>query len=161
MVQFEIDIIFAHDRLQPRTYQSAAQNGSFLRCCPEFRTVLEFPPTSDVLATQFAPAAMNSKTHDALLCLARNPDDRLAIEFLYAGQGIGRPFVAPPDLPPDRLKMVRDAFRDTMRDPEFIADAKRNMLDVAPEDGEHLAALIQKVYATPKPIVDKIGELIK
>jgi tripartite-type tricarboxylate transporter receptor subunit TctC len=93
--------------------------------------------------------------------LAHSPEDRLAIEFLYAGQGIGRPFVAPPDLPADRLKMVRDAFRETMRDPEFIEDAKRNMLDVEPEDGEHLAALIQKIYATPKPIVDKIGELIK
>jgi tripartite-type tricarboxylate transporter receptor subunit TctC len=93
--------------------------------------------------------------------LARSPEDRLAIEFLYAGQGIGRPFVAPPDLPADRLKMVRDAFAETMRDPEFIEDAKRNMLDVAPEDGEHLAALIKKIYATPKPIVDKIGELIK
>jgi tripartite-type tricarboxylate transporter receptor subunit TctC len=93
--------------------------------------------------------------------LARTPDDRLAIEFLYAGQGIGRPFVAPPDMPADRLKMVRDAFRDTMKDPEFLEDAKRNMLDVEPEDGEHLASLIQKVYATPKPIVDKVGELIK
>ena len=93
--------------------------------------------------------------------LARNPDDRLAIEFLYAGQGIGRPFVAPPDMPADRMKMVRDAFRDTMKDPEFIEDARRNMLDVEPEDGEHLTALIQKVYQTPRPIVDKIGELIK
>jgi tripartite-type tricarboxylate transporter receptor subunit TctC len=93
--------------------------------------------------------------------LARSADDRLAIEFLYAGQGIGRPFVAPPGMPPDRIKMVRDAFRDTMKDPDFVEDAKRNMLDVEPEDGEHLAALIQKVYATPKPIVDKIGDLIK
>ena len=93
--------------------------------------------------------------------LAKNADDRLAIEFLYAGQGIGRPFVAPPDMPPDRVKMVRDAFSETMKDPEFIDDAKRNMLGVEPEDGEHLAALIKKVYATPKPIVDKIGELIK
>jgi len=93
--------------------------------------------------------------------LARSPDDRLAIEFLYAGQGIGRPFVAPPDMPADRTKMLRDAFSDTMKDPEFIEDAKRNMLDVEPEDGEHLAALIQRIYATPKAIVDKIGELIK
>ena len=44
--------------------------------------------------------------------LAKTADDRLAIEFLYAGQGIGRPFVAPPDMPPDRVKMVRDAFSD-------------------------------------------------
>ncbi|HEY6258468.1 MAG TPA: tripartite tricarboxylate transporter substrate-binding protein [Xanthobacteraceae bacterium] len=93
--------------------------------------------------------------------LARSPDDRLAIEFLYAGQGIGRPFVAPPDMAPERVKMLRDAFADTMKDGEFVEDAGRNMLDLAPEDGEHLAALIRKVYATPKPIVDKIGELIK
>jgi tripartite-type tricarboxylate transporter receptor subunit TctC len=93
--------------------------------------------------------------------LAKNADDRLAIEFLYAGQGIGRPFVAPPDMPPERAKMLRTAFADTMKDAEFRDDTKRNMLDVAPEDGEHLATLINKIYATPKPIVDKIGELIK
>jgi tripartite-type tricarboxylate transporter receptor subunit TctC len=93
--------------------------------------------------------------------LARTPEDRQAIEFLYAGQGIGRPFVAPPDMPADRVKMLRGAFNATMQDPEFLDDAKRNMLDVEPEDGEHLAALIKKVYATPTPIVDKIGELIK
>jgi tripartite-type tricarboxylate transporter receptor subunit TctC len=64
-------------------------------------------------------------------------------------------------MPADRVKMVRDAFDATMKDPDFIEDAKRNMLDVEPEDGAHLAALIDKVYATPKPIVDKIGDLIK
>ena len=51
--------------------------------------------------------------------------------------------------------------RALKRCPEFLGDAKRNMLDVEPEDGKYLTALIQKVYATPKPIVDKIGELIK
>jgi len=96
-----------------------------------------------------------------VLDAVRSADDRKALELFFARAAMGRPFVAPPDMPADRLKMVRDAFRDTMRDPEFIEDAKRNMLDVAPADGEHLAALIQKVYATPKPIVDKIGELIK
>jgi tripartite-type tricarboxylate transporter receptor subunit TctC len=93
--------------------------------------------------------------------LARSAEDRQAIEFLYAGQGIGRPFVAPPDMAADRVKMVRDAFSDTMKDPEFFEDARRNMLDVEPEDGEHLAALIRRVYATPKPIVERIGDLIK
>jgi len=59
------------------------------------------------------------------------------IEFLYAGQGIGRPFVAPPDFRPDRLKMLRDAFNATMKDREFIADVARQKLDLEPEDGEH------------------------
>ena len=96
-----------------------------------------------------------------VLDLARNEEERQTIEFLYAGQGIGRPFVAPPDLPPERLKMLRDAFAATMRDPEFIADAQRNKLDLDPEDGDHLAALVKKIYATPKPIVDRVTGLIK
>ena len=120
-------------------------------------------PTKKVTILFQGGAAPNPSLKDVPVVpdLARSPEDRLAIEFLYAGQGIGRPFVAPPAMAPERVKMLRDAFADTMRDPEFIEDAKRNMLDVDPEDGEHLAALIQKVYATPKPIVEKIGELIK
>jgi tripartite-type tricarboxylate transporter receptor subunit TctC len=96
-----------------------------------------------------------------VLDLARNAEERQVLEFLYAGQGIGRPFVAPPDLAPDRLKMLRDAFSATMKDPEFLADAKKSKLDVEAEDGEHLGALIAKIYATPKPIVERVGRLIK
>ena len=96
-----------------------------------------------------------------VLDLARDSEQRQAIEFLYAGQGIGRPFVAPPYLSPDRLKMLRDAFNATMKDAEFVAEAKKSKLDLEPEDGEHLSALIAKIYATPKPIVDKVTALIK
>src|SRR5215475_9759028 len=106
-------------------------------------------PTSDLPGTPF------------IVDQARNPEDRQALEFLYAGQGIGRPFVAPPGLPADRLKMLRDAFNATMKDKDFVADATKQKLDVEPEDGEHLGALIKKIYATPKPVVDRIGELIK
>jgi tripartite-type tricarboxylate transporter receptor subunit TctC len=96
-----------------------------------------------------------------VLDLALTGEQRQAIEFLYAGQGIGRPFVAPPDLPADRLKMLRDAFNATMTDPAFVAEAQKSKLDLEPEDGEHLAVLIAKIYATPKPIVDKITSLIR
>ena len=96
-----------------------------------------------------------------VLDLARSGEQKQAIEFLYAGQGIGRPFVAPPDLPANRLKMLRDAFNATMKDADFIADAKKSKLDLEPEDGEHLTALIMKIYATPKPIVDRVTALIK
>ena len=93
--------------------------------------------------------------------LARGEEQKQAIEFLYAGQGIGRPFVAPPDLPSDRLAMLRAAFDATMKDPDFVAEARASKLELEPEDGEHLAALIAKIYATPKPIVDKVTALIK
>jgi len=93
--------------------------------------------------------------------LAQKPEDKQAIEFLYAGQGIGRPYVAPPDLPPDRLKLLRDAFTATMTDPEFVDEARLRRLTIHPENGEQLEALIKKTYATPKPIVDRIAKLIQ
>jgi len=92
--------------------------------------------------------------------LARNDDERQAIDFLYAGQGIGRPFVAPPNLAPDVLKMLRDAFDATMKDAEFIADVKKQKFDLDPENGQSLAGLINKIYSTPKPIVEKVTGLI-
>ena len=57
--------------------------------------------------------------------------------------------------------MLRDAFDATVKDPDFIADAKKSSLELEPEDGAHLAALIAKIYATPKPIVDRVTGLIK
>ena len=64
-------------------------------------------------------------------------------------------------LPPERLKMLRDAFNATMKDPEFVADVKRNKFDLDPEDGDHLAALIAKIYATPKSVIERVSNLIK
>jgi hypothetical protein len=93
--------------------------------------------------------------------LAKSDDDRKAIEFLYAGQGIGRPFFAPPGLAPEVRAMMRAAFDATMKDPEFVAEVKQKKLTLAPENGEYMERLIAKIYATPKPIVDRIAALIK
>ena len=93
--------------------------------------------------------------------LARNDEQRQVLDYLYAGQNIGRPFVAPPDLPPERLQMLRGAFNATMKDPEFIAEVKRQKFDLEPEDGEHLTMLIKKIYATPKPVIERVSRLIQ
>ena len=93
--------------------------------------------------------------------LAQKPEDKEAIEFLYAGQGIGRPFVAPPSLSADRVSILRDAFNATMKDPEFAAEASLRKLTLDPEDGEHLEGLIKKTYATPKATIDRIAQLIR
>jgi tripartite-type tricarboxylate transporter receptor subunit TctC len=96
-----------------------------------------------------------------LFDLIKNAEHKQALEFLYAGQGIGRPFIAPPDMPPAVTAAVRAAFAATMKDPEFIADAKKMKLDVHPEDGAKLEALIRRIYATPKNVVDQVSALIK
>ncbi|MDB5510401.1 MAG: efflux transporter protein [Hyphomicrobiales bacterium] len=96
-----------------------------------------------------------------ILDLARNEEERQSLKFLYAGQGIGRPFVAPPGLAPERLAMLRKAFDATMKDPEFLAEVKKQKLDLDPHNGEYLEKLVRDIYATPKPVVEKIGALIK
>jgi tripartite-type tricarboxylate transporter receptor subunit TctC len=93
--------------------------------------------------------------------LAQNPEDKQAIEFLYAGQGIGRPYVAPPNLPAERLTILRQAFAATMADPDFIAEAGLRKLIIDPESGAQLEALIKKTYATPRPIIERIAKLIQ
>jgi tripartite-type tricarboxylate transporter receptor subunit TctC len=93
--------------------------------------------------------------------LAKSEDDRRAIEFLYAGQGIGRPFFAPPGLAPDVLGMMRAAFDATMKDADFVAEVRQRKLTLEPEGGAYMQALIDRIYATPKPIVDRVAALIK
>lgn len=95
-----------------------------------------------------------------ILDLAKTPEQRAAIKFLYAGQGIGRPFVAPPGMTPDRLKMLQDAFSATMKDKDFIAEAANEKLKVRARDGAYLTQLIKEIYGTPKPIVQQIAKLI-
>src|SRR5262249_12497245 len=92
---------------------------------------------------------------------AKTEDDRKAIEFLYGGQGIGRPFFAPPGLAPEVHKVMRAAFDATMKDPEFIADVKQKQLTLAPENGDYLEKLVNRIYATPKHIVERVAVLIK
>jgi len=123
----------------------------------------EWIPKKTVAVLLQGGAQPNPELKDVpfVLDLARTEEQKQAIDYLYAGQGIGRPFVAPPDLPPERLRMLREAFNATMKDADFVAEVQARKLELEPEDGEHLAALIRKIYATPKLIIDKIGSLIK
>ena len=92
---------------------------------------------------------------------ARNEEERQAIHLLYAGQGLGRPFIGPPDLPVERLKALRTAFDDTMKDPDFLAEAKKLRLDVDPRSGLQLEDLVKELYSAPKELVRKLGELVR
>ena len=92
---------------------------------------------------------------------AKTKEQKQTLTFLYAGQGIGRPFLAPPGLPPERAKALVDAFAATMKDPAFIADAKKQKLDVQPVSGAKIAGILKQVYATPKPVIDKIHKVLQ
>jgi tripartite-type tricarboxylate transporter receptor subunit TctC len=96
-----------------------------------------------------------------LLDLVKDKEQHQALEFIYAGQTIGRPFIAPPDLPPGILKTLRDAFDATMKDPEFLKEAEKQKLDIDPVSGAELEKVVKTVYATPKSVLDRVKAVSK
>jgi len=87
------------------------------------------------------------------LDFAKTEADRQVLELVYSQEVFGRPFVLPPGVPADRVATLRQAFMETLRDPDLLADAKKNLLDVDPISGEEVQALVAKAYATPQRIV--------
>jgi len=92
---------------------------------------------------------------------ARNEEERQAIWLLYAGQGLGRPIIAPPDLPASRLEMLRTAFDETMKDADFLAEAKKMNLEVDPRSGRQLETLVKELYSAPRELIEKVAELVR
>ena len=89
-----------------------------------------------------------------------NPTDKAALAFLLAREIIGRPFLAPPDLPADRAAALRAAFAATLRDPAFLADAKRTRLDVSLVTGAEVDALLKDSAGAPKEVVARVKEAL-
>ncbi len=86
--------------------------------------------------------------------LAESEKDKAVLKLIFARQAWGRPFVAPPGVPADRAKALQAAFMATMSDPDFVADAKKQKLELAPISGEEVAQLINAVVSSPKDIVE-------
>jgi tripartite-type tricarboxylate transporter receptor subunit TctC len=82
------------------------------------------------------------------------------LKLILAAQQMARPFAAPPGIPADRKAALAKAFDDTMKDPEYLADAKKLDIDVNPVSGKNLDTLLAELYATPKDVVKKAGEAI-
>ena len=87
--------------------------------------------------------------------LAANEQDRAIIKLLVGTQRMARPFMAPPDIPGDRKDALRQAFERTMSDPAFVADAKKQEIDVAPMTGAAIDRLLRDLYAAPKDVAAK------
>lgn len=91
---------------------------------------------------------------------AKTPEQRAAMNLVFARQEFGRPYVAPPGLPPIVVAALRRGFDDTMTDPEFLADAARRAIDIDPVGGAAIQTLIEEIYKTPKAVVARVKEII-
>jgi tripartite-type tricarboxylate transporter receptor subunit TctC len=93
--------------------------------------------------------------------LAKNEAQRQMLRMIFARQVMGRPFLAPPGVPAERVAALRKAFMDTMNDKDFLADAAKAKLEINPVDGEKVQALVKEIYATPPEVAKQAAAALK
>lgn len=92
---------------------------------------------------------------------AKGENDKKALELILAPQQMSRPYIAPPNVDPARLQALQTAFMATMKDTEFLAEAKKTRIDVDPMDGPAMKALIDKLYKSSPEVVAAAKEAIR
>ena len=92
--------------------------------------------------------------------LIKDETDRKALEFLLAREVMGRPFVAPPGIPADRAKALRDAFNATMADPEFLKEAARGNVEVNLVKAEEIDILLRDAAALPPAVIERARQVL-
>lgn len=95
-----------------------------------------------------------------IMDLAPSEDDKKLLRLAFARQALGRPYIAPPGIPKDRVEALRTAFDATMQDPEFLKEAEQADLEITPLSGAKVEQLVREAYETPQPIVDRISEIL-
>jgi len=91
---------------------------------------------------------------------AKTTKQKQTLEFLFASQTFGRPYLAPPGLPPERLAMLRKAFDETMTDPAFVADVTKARLKLSPITGPEMDKVMAELKLIPKDVVADVAKLM-
>jgi tripartite-type tricarboxylate transporter receptor subunit TctC len=92
--------------------------------------------------------------------LARNDEERQIFKLVFARQPMGRPFLAPPGVPAERVAILRKAFIEALNDPQFRGEADKMRLEINPVPGEAVQTLVGEIYQTPKAIAKRVADMI-
>jgi tripartite-type tricarboxylate transporter receptor subunit TctC len=90
---------------------------------------------------------------------AKREDDRKVLALFYSQQTVGRPVLAPPDVPADRLSALRTAFMQMAADSQFQQDAKKTHIDADPTPHESIEKVVETISSTPPKIVERFAKL--
>ena len=91
--------------------------------------------------------------------LLKDPKKKQVYQLLASSSDIGRPFIAPKEVPADRVKLLRGAFNATMKDAKFLADAEKMKLLVTPMTGEDVEKILVEMYKSPPEVVAMAKEI--
>jgi len=86
---------------------------------------------------------------------------RRLTQIFLAGDELGRPMVAPPGVPADRVKLLREAYTRALKDPDLIAEVDRQRLDMEPSSGEEIQALIKELMEQKREVIERVKKLLE
>ena len=92
--------------------------------------------------------------------LLSNPSDLALLDYAEISFFMALPFLAPPDVPADRVAALRKAFMDMVKDPAFLDDARKSGFDVTPVSGEDVRALVERMASTPKSVIQRYVDIV-
>ena len=140
----------------------AMQRGETDGTCPLARALVKSLANDDFkagrlkLVIQMGPKTTKELGNvPSVFDYARTDEDRKVLEFHFNQRLLGRPLAGPPGVSKERLAALRKAFEDTMRDPEFLADAEKANLDIDPATGEQAEQLLREFADYPKSVIDR------
>jgi len=92
--------------------------------------------------------------------LATKEDDRALFRLIFGPWAYGRPMLAPPGTPADRVAALAAGLKATLADPQFLAEVKRGNLEIQPMEPDTIAKLVDDVLRTPAPVVERARVLL-
>ena len=92
---------------------------------------------------------------------AHNDQDRDALKLVLSTQEFGRPYLVAQGVPDNVVSMLRTAFDETVKSPDFRTEASRRGLDLDPTTGAEIQSLVAAIYRTRPDIVARVGKLLE
>jgi tripartite-type tricarboxylate transporter receptor subunit TctC len=86
---------------------------------------------------------------------------RRLVQVVLSGDELGRPMAAPPGVPPDRVKILRQAYNKALKDPDLIGEVSRSRLDMEPSTGEEIQSLFTEVMDQPPDVVNLVKKVVQ
>jgi tripartite-type tricarboxylate transporter receptor subunit TctC len=108
-------------------------------------------------ATDKHPDLQNVPT---IVEFAKDEGSRRLNSAMFAGDAMGRAFAAPPGVPSDRAKILRDAFMATMKDPAFLKRAQEGRIEIAPLSGSEVEEIVKNILGTPSNLAQRLKPII-
>jgi tripartite-type tricarboxylate transporter receptor subunit TctC len=93
--------------------------------------------------------------------LATNPEQRIVFDFVGRVASLARPVATNADVPAERVAALRRAFDATMKDPEFLSEAQRQLMEVNPMSGEALQQLVTDIVNAPPGVVEQVRRAVR